>query len=195
MSFGLERDHASMQKEILEAYSKNIIIFAAASNNGGNYDVTYPARKNEVICIYSTDGNGNTSHCNPTHLKNSGYHFATLGVGVKSAWPKHLHEKSEGERRMTGTSFATPIAAGIAACILEFARMHKIEDDLYKVLRSREGMQEVFAQHLVDKRGDLHYIHPWKLFANHRSDEEILLQIKDPLKRWVGKTEKETEMR
>jgi hypothetical protein len=56
-------------------------------------------------------------------------------------------------------------------------------------------MQEVFAQHLVDKRDELHYIHPWKLFVDHRSDEGILFQIIDPLKRWVGKTEKETEMR
>jgi hypothetical protein len=187
MSFGLEKDHDCMQKEILEAYSKNIIIFAAASNNGGNYEVTYPARKNEIICIYATDGNGNTSPCNPPHLQNSAYNFATLGVGVKSELVT--------ERRMTGTSFSTPIAAGIAACILEFARMHKIEGDLYKVLRSRQGMQEVFAQHLVDKRDELHYLNPLKLFAKHRSDDEILFQIKDPLKRWVGKTEKETDMR
>jgi hypothetical protein len=76
-----------VQKAILEAFSKNIIIFAAA---GGKGNVTYPARRNEVICVYATDGSGNVSDRNPSQLKNSGCHFATLGAGVKSEWPMDL---------------------------------------------------------------------------------------------------------
>ena len=189
MSFGLERDHDDMTEAILQAHSKRIIMFAAASNNGGNQDVTFPARMNEVICIYSTDGKGNASDCNPTEVKDSGYHFATLGEAVRSAWPKHL-QGSQTYKRMTGTSFSTPIAAAVAACILEFARMHKIDNDLYKLLRSCQGMQLIFANHLADKRGKLHYIHPWKLFASHRTAGKILTLIQDPLERRIGRAAK-----
>ena len=123
MSFGLEEEHGGMQKAIIEAYSKNILMFAAASNEGGNRIVTYPARKEQVICIYATDGKGEPYRSNPTPIGNS-YRFATLGEGVKSAWPKGLKKGAAPEQRMTGTSFATPIAAGIAACLLEFAIVH-----------------------------------------------------------------------
>jgi subtilisin family serine protease len=194
MSFGMDKDHPAMQDQIAEAYRKNIIMLAAASNRGHNYEVTYPARRNEVICVYSTDGNGKSSPSNPTRLKNLGYHFATLGVAVKSAWPGNLPElptkqpsDKPSERRMTGSSFATPIVAGIAAHILGFAHMHGIKQDLYKKLRSHEGMQEVFAEHLAERTEDgLDYINPGKLFADYRSNDEIVFLIEDTLKRRIG---------
>ena len=215
MSFGMDNDNPAMQKQILKAYNENIIMFAAASNRGKNYEVTFPARENEVICIYSTNGNGGKSYCNPAGLKNSGYHFATVGVAVKSAWPLSFplppntpstSERSMAgaaqqscerppagtpkankspERRMTGTSFATPIVAAIAAYILDFARMHGISEELYQRLRCRKGMQEIFADHMVVKSDELHYIHPWKLFADHRPDEHIISLIKDTLTRGI----------
>ncbi len=205
-----------MQKQILKAYNENIIMFAAASNRGQNYEVTFPARENEIICVYSSNGNGGKSHCNPAALKNSGYHFATVGVAVKSAWPLSLplppntpstlergmtdaaHQSCERpstgtpkankspERRMTGTSFATPIVAAIAAYILDFARIHGISEELYQRLRCRKGMQEMFADHMAVKSDELHYLHPWKLFADHRPDEQIMFLIKDTLTRRIG---------
>lgn len=216
MSFGMDNDHPAMQKQILKAYNENIIMFAAASNRGLNYEVTFPARENEVICIYSTDGNGSKSHCNPTCLKNSGYHFATVGVAVKSAWPLNLplppntpstsnqgmagaaQQSSERlpagmpevskspERRMTGTSFSTPVVAAIAAYILDFARMQGISEKLYQRLRCRKWMQEIFADHMVVENDKLLYIHPWKLFADSRTDEQILFHIEDTLNRGIG---------
>jgi hypothetical protein len=114
-----------MQKAILKTYSKNVIIFASS---GADYDITYPARSDQVICIYSTGGYRNIGTVNPTCPKNSVYHFATLGVGVKSAWLRDQSKPmSKWERRMTGPSIATPIATGIAACVLEFARMHEMD--------------------------------------------------------------------
>ena len=180
MSFGLEEEHGGMQKAIIEAYSKNILMFAAASNEGGNRIVTYPARKEQVICIYATDGKGEPYRSNPTPIGNS-YRFATLGEGVKSAWPKGLKKGAAPEQRMTGTSFATPIAAGIAACLLEFAIVHGMPDNSYSSLRTRQGMQAVFGKLLVDVRKELHYIHPWRLFSESREPLDILLLMKDTL--------------
>lgn len=212
----MDNDHPAMQKQILKAYNENIIMFAAASNRGLNYGATFPARENEVICIYSTNGNGSKSHCNPTCLKNSGYHFATVGVAVKSAWPLNLSSPSNTpstservmagaaqqpserpppgtpkpnkspEQRMTGTSFATPIVAAIAAYILDFTRVNGISKELYQRLRSRKWMQEIFAGRMAVENDKLLYIHPWELFAEHRSDEQILSLIEDTLKRGIG---------
>jgi hypothetical protein len=203
MSFGLGKHQTEIEDAVKEAaYSKSIIIFAAASNNGGNYAVTYPARYDDVICIFSTDGLGNSSSCNPTPMKHSSMHFATLGEAVPSAWPipvtefKAAEEDCEGmaetscatlekehqqqaetsvlTRRMTGTSFATPIAAGVAACILEFSLLNGMNDDQYRMLRCRRGMQAVFFKELVEERRGLHYIHPWRLFNTIRNEETIL---------------------
>lgn len=183
MSFGLEEKNVDMQKAILAAYADDIILFAAASNGGGNNAVTYPARAPEVICVYATDGGGTPFKDNPTEMEDSKYHFAALGVAVKSATCLREDPATDPapELRRTGTSFATPIAAGIAACVLDFALMNDMAD--YKSLRSREGIHSVFAKHLVDYRSGLHYIHPWKLFTPEREATEILTLIKSVLKR------------
>jgi subtilisin family serine protease len=190
MSFGIDRDHVAMQDQIREAYHKDIIMFAAASNRGHNYPVPFPARRSEVLCIYATDGKGYPYNGNPS-LETADCHFATLGVAVKSAWPEHLlpdHPSDRsGERRMTGTSLATPIVAGIAAYILDFAHVQEIDDDSYRMLRSRDGMKKIFSQLLVTKNDGLDYIHPWKLFTDYRTeDSDVLFLIKDTLAQWVG---------
>ena len=163
-------------------------MFAAASNNGGNIEVKYPAKKDEVTCVYATDGSGNPFDKNPNTMKSSIFHFATLGVGVKSSWPQKLHDpplkrEEASERRQTGTSFATPIVAGIAACIIEFAIVQNLPDDLLDVLKTRQGMQNTLHKLMVDDtpRSGLHYIHPWKMFANNRTEDSIVYAMKDIL--------------
>jgi hypothetical protein len=159
MSFILDKSHDSMQEAILKEFSKNIIIFAPS---GADYDVTYPARSDQVICVYLTDISWDIETVNPTRLKNSFDHFATLGVGVKSAWPRDRSKPmSKWKRRLAGPSIATPIASGIAACTLEFARMHGMDIETYKILRSHQGIQAIFAEHMVDNKDAFDYIHPW----------------------------------
>jgi hypothetical protein len=102
MSFGLDDYDSHSHSAILEAYAKNIIMFAAATNEGGNYDSTYPAKCEQVICVFSTDDLGNASGRNPIRMGSSSHHFATPGEVVKSAWPADLQPegcKKEMERR------------------------------------------------------------------------------------------------
>jgi len=180
LSLGLEKEDNSIQEAILKAVCQNIIIFSAASNGGGNNCVTYPARKDEVICVYATDGMGTAFTGNPTTLKTSSYDFAALGIAVNSSWPKsvpipqseRLNTTGSSKRRMTGTSFATPIAAGVAACIIDFAYMIGLPE--VKLLKARQGMQKVMKGLMVDgKRSELDYLRPWAMFED-KSDEKIM---------------------
>jgi len=117
MSFGLDIRDTEIDAAIHAAVNANISIFAAAANDGGNKPRAYPSsRKHGVMCIHASDGLGNDGGISPTPLS-KGDNFSTLGIGISSKWkgePVHI----------SGTSFATPIAAALAANALEFAR-HK----------------------------------------------------------------------
>ncbi|KAF2240327.1 subtilisin-like protein, partial [Trematosphaeria pertusa] len=125
MSFGWEEDSDEDLRTIIErAKMSNILLFAAASNDGKRTrgGMAFPARADEVIAIDAADGHGNPSKFNPP--PGDKQRFTALGEAVNSAYPVDLAEDWEepGWKRMSGTSCATPIAAGIAGLILEFAR-------------------------------------------------------------------------
>lgn len=117
MLFGLEPDNRNVDidKAISYALKANTTIFAAATNNGGNKPRAYPANKrNGVICIHASDGRGNDGGISPSPESRKD-NFSTSGVSIESKWKGRKVLKS-------GTSFATPIAAALAADVLEFAR-------------------------------------------------------------------------
>lgn len=157
MSFGFPRrvpGYEDFEQAINDAEHLDILIFAAASNEGGNRKRAYPARHDKVICIHSTDGQGNPSDSNPTPLKNRD-NFSTLGEAVRSAWPVALCDaqtNSECTARKSGTSFATPIAAGIAAFLLQYARLNLTESEAH-LLKRVAGMKAVFNLIVENRRG------------------------------------------
>lgn len=102
------------------------------------------------------------------------YNFSTLGVGIYSRWQK------DGKREdvwKSGTSFATPIAAGFAANALEFANLHcNLSDHKQVILQERRGMVAVF-QRMSDERDGYDFVHPVRLWDG-RSDERVAEDIK-----------------
>jgi len=182
MSFGFPRRIELIQSAIKAAHSQDVIMFAATSNSGGNHGIAYPANQfSRVICINSTDGQGNSSKFSPNpHPQNE--NFATLGEAVNSSWPSALDVNCT--RRKSGTSFATPIAAGIAAVVLEYA-MQKLPVDKYAVtgrLRSCEGMKAVLKL-MAEVRNGYRYIKPWKLFSPEYSYSYIRETILEELRK------------
>ncbi|CZR60317.1 uncharacterized protein PAC_10213 [Phialocephala subalpina] len=167
MSFGFEQSVDVIDEAIRLADDKKVIMLAAASNEGGNNNIAWPARLAQVICIYATDSLGNRCDFTPTDSPRDD-NFAVLGEAVKSCWPPH--KRQAGEVRKSGTSTATPIAAGIAAIVLEYVNLvlpqwdrelSKNDAEMLRKLRSSAGMSTVFRQMAKRNRGGYDYVVPW----------------------------------
>jgi hypothetical protein len=183
MSFGFDQSVAVIDEAIRFADARNVIMLAAASNQGGNSIIAWPARLPQVICIYATDSLGNPCDFTPTNSLRDD-NFAILGQAVKSCWPTHLGEGEE--VRKSGTSTATPIAAGIAAIVLDYVKLAlpKLEPEkvdreaaMFKKLRSSAGMSAVFRQMARRKRGGYDYIVPWDFLDKNKYQETTVCDI------------------
>ncbi|KND87724.1 Intracellular serine protease [Tolypocladium ophioglossoides CBS 100239] len=152
MSFGFPTraidGYDELEHAIKHAYYHDVLLFAAASNSGGQLLRAYPAREANVVCVHSTDAHGNRSRFNPTAVVEE-VNLATVGEAVESAWPMHLcsgdghavpEEGDEGAycTVKSGTSYATPVMAGIAAFLLLYARLNL--PDRAHLLRSQGRM-------------------------------------------------------
>lgn len=148
-----------IQRAICKASSASILIFCAASNGGGNTNIAYPANQNEVICVNSANGQGVPSEYNPGEAQ-EGRNLCALGEAVKSSWPKLQIQ------RKSGTSIATPIAAALAAVVLDYVWQNMPEKDEFMVskLQKPKGMLEVLVKLMSRKRLDYYYLDPGKLF-------------------------------
>lgn len=107
----------------------------------------------QVICIKSTDGFGNPSEFNPKPPRHD-RNFCIIGEGIEAAWPVQLGDGHV--KAASGTSVATPIAAGIAALVLQYARQYgnkewMIED--HKRLNHCDEMRKVFQSMGRDYNG------------------------------------------
>jgi hypothetical protein len=187
-----DEDSDQLREEIRKA-SGNILIFASAANNTSNESkpVRFPARMKEVMCIFSSNSFGRPSDFNP----GSKYDRPNLmfpGEKVKGAWPSSLADDDSFEPRgatykhQSGTSCSTPIAAAVAAGILEFAWQERVPAvRRVKLLKHYSGMTQIFMRRMVDdyKVGDnsYHYVKPWKLISRSCQKDEIPVLISDVL--------------
>ncbi|KAH8746531.1 peptidase S8/S53 domain-containing protein, partial [Diaporthe sp. PMI_573] len=155
LSLVLPEMHPDIKKQLMQAIeplfqnATRKLIFAAAGNKGGNSPQGWPASRDNVMAIHASFRLGSAALFNPS--PENEYNFATLSVEREEE--QHIH--------VSGTSFATLIAAGIAANILKFAR-HKLSlnPDQKKRLYSVVCMAKIFSKMLV-KMGDHAYIQLW----------------------------------
>lgn len=177
MPFGFSirsQEHECVQEAIAEAYRRRVILMAAASNHGGLDDLAYPANQPEVICVSSTDGEGNQSHFTPSPQDCNT--ISVLGEAVPSCWSR------TGSPRKSGTSFATPIVAGIAAIILNYMHWREKawtdnEKFIASKVRCKKGMTTVMEKHMATCRDGFQFLRPWKLFEREfKAIDELLLE-------------------
>ena len=168
MSFCLEEDGGKVREAIQRASMHGILVFAAASDRG-NQAMSFPARLSGVICINSADGHGNAAAFNPSTLQH-GIHFSTLGEAI----PVSVPQQGKETQLVSGSSFATPIAVGIAATLLQFARQKQTDGLLSSAevehLHRPEGMASVLKV-MGQSRDGMSFIQPWKLWKPRDDDE------------------------
>lgn len=183
MSFGLQRPSSKEDMPNYETVLTDIedaiktasrdsprLIFAAASNKGKGYPRTFPANMREnVICVHASNGEGKDGDINPQGKPGDG--FMTLGIAVELLEGNSFVYKS-------GTSFATPIAAAMAANILHLAAgCGALLAKRTKVrLKTTEGMRTMFdlMSTLEMVAGDFRYVAPWILWEeNWQSSKHV----------------------
>lgn len=184
MSFGIREYHEPMKTAISTALHNQTLMFAAASNDGANLGRAFPAKYPGVFCIHATDGNGNPSAFNPT-ADEKDVNFSLLGEQVRSHWPAGRNGHNDIVNVMSGTSVATPIAAGLAASVLSFVRQQEQglaarSDLLGPWLKDVHAMDAVLKSMVRQRRGaGYDYITPHVLLDTESSREHVYNKIKD----------------
>jgi hypothetical protein len=178
ISWGFPDDHPRIKAALVNAHSKNIIILAAASNHGRMDQIAFPARlRDYVICIGAARGDGVTAGFTAEDPLLQSY--TAPGKGVRGAsvrrtswWREYKTERKD------GTSTATPIAAGVAALFIEYARCNNYDAG------SHENMHKVFSAMSLNFGETYRFLIPWSLL-----DKE---KLKAAL--FSGKTESESRI-
>jgi hypothetical protein len=177
MSFGWESEQEEVDKQIDLARSKGILLFAAASNDGDLGTGSYPASKHSVYCVYSCSGFGAKSTFNPRSSKpEKSFMFPGEDITILGANHKPTKGVQGGEgvvERRTGTSYATPIAAGTAAMLLDLARQEvtkpQVLGDVERRLKKVEGMSDVLLAMSGEPRdGGYYHVRPWILLGKSK---------------------------
>lgn len=164
MSFGYEISGYlnPVRKEVSKCLKSDIMVFAAASNNGIDKPRTYPSLFPGVFCIHSCSGEGAPSGFNPKADDKEQFNFCTVGECVESMWTS----ENAGPRRkiMSGTSVATPIAVCLAALMIGYVRRHMSDFGLSIDPCSVAGMQRMFSL-VSTKQNGYDWISPGLFFS------------------------------
>lgn len=160
MSFGLTSDSLVNDTKLKVAYrdiaaaienAKSTIFLAAAANHGSHGPRTFPANHDSVICIHASDGNGKDGGISP-EPESTDDNFMVLGIALEL-----------GGARKSGTSYAAPMAASMAAHIIYTAEnLLDLTDTARYRLRIGRGMREMFR--LMCGRnctGGYRFLAPW----------------------------------
>lgn len=177
MSFAFPDNQPAIKKAIENAENDGSVFFAAASNYGGNTSRLFPAKLDKVLCIHASDGHGNKSGMDPSPKMYS-ENISTLGVAIPSIWKDGVY--------LSGTSYSTPVAAGIAANVLRFVQHVADAGMLTQEQRneafSRTGIKNIMLA-MSEPRDQYQYVTPWRRMWNKDAMiPDVVTKIKEALK-------------
>lgn len=170
LSFSLDSEaHPEVKPVIQDLISRQKLIFAAASNEGSYGSRMWPAKQRGVFAIHATNDLGEPDYKLNPGFQSDGDNFAVLGSQVQSYWDgKH--------RSISGTSFASPVAAAIAANVLEIAR-RTLPASFARGLTRYGVMRRLFREHMSGNtvNGVPHIVTPWQagLWDNNTPQEKV----------------------
>lgn len=156
---------------------RGVLLFAAASENKLNGLLSFPGNQQDVISICAADGDGRALSPRLV-MANRRPTFAVLGeqIPVRSDRPGE-------EEWVSGSSFATATATGIAANIVDIARRgthHPLRKDEIDHLHRAEGMASVLKTMSQEIDGTL-LLSPRKLFDPEKSPRGVAETIRSAL--------------
>jgi len=148
MSFGSNDYNEAFREKVVELYSHDIIIIAAAGNDGDldeDNDIDYPARHESVIAVGATDiEDVHVSYSSDgPELELSAPGYEVLSTSLNDAYAY-----------CSGTSFATPHVAGAAALLLSYGQYSP--EDVRGILRENsvdlgdEGKDNYYGYGRID---------------------------------------------
>lgn len=195
MSFGFEARDAVIDAALKKAEDNDVLLIAAASNVGRDMvdAPSWPAAtRDNVMCIYAAEGRGVPYPDNPRWRRDT-HRFATLGVMVP-VWSTSGDSAVSCITHRSGTSIATPAAAGVAACVLSFVwrseaiylsnmkTKNRRANERFQYAKKRlvkaSGMSEIFKRMAdEDDNADYHFVHPWKMFDQSTSTTTLIENI------------------
>jgi subtilisin family serine protease len=149
MSLGGPQGSQLLYQSISAARSKGIFVIAAAGNGGQGDFTNFPARYDNVIAVSATDSNDNIARFSSVGK----IEYSAPGVNVLVAVPANakMCNGSTGYCVVNGTSFSSPLTAGI--CALAVARgkdCYNLNVDLMNGLPSYYGKGRVNASKTTD---------------------------------------------
>ena len=126
LSLGSPDPEPALHEVIKAAYQANIPCICAAGNSGNIGTLDYPGRYPETISIGALDDKNLRAEWSQTGTK---LDFMAPGVAILSTYPVNTYE------HLSGTSMATPWAAGVIALMMAKHRkiggqtpLHTVED-------------------------------------------------------------------
>ena len=143
MSLGCPYPIQEVRKAIQYAEKQGIPVFVAAGNSGFTEQAFYPASYPETIAIGSIDENFDRSKFSCT---GKNIDFMAPGGSILSTVPDNWYAI------LSGTSMATPWAAGIAALILSCSRQGKIKAISIKCVDDYRTIFQKYATDINNKK-------------------------------------------
>lgn len=166
MSLGFKSERQSIRDALKTAKDNKILVFAAMNNSGNHEDARWPASDRSLaIGIHGSQPDG-VEACSYAGMPVKG----NPNLMVRGEWiDTHLSRSLT--QPASGSSYATPIAASMAAMIMQFAKKRKVKNR--KKLTEIDIMFRLLKSVSREAKNGFRWIHPWLIWKDLEEEREL----------------------